>query len=673
MPDTMTRSVLTALLILLFQWPVPVSSADHVADHVAEKGILGLGFLKHSEDIFSLTGEWEFYWKELLLPGQFDGEINPDTYGKVPSYWHSYTEVEDISRFGFGTYRLIVILPFDMHDSLSLKIPIFDSSYDLFLNGEYICGNGKVDTSRTLAGPGYLPHIHSFYNTRDTLEIVVHVSNYSHRSGGFWMNMQLGKKEAVLKQNEIKKVVTYGLTGILIGAFFLFMTFYILERENRSFLFFSISTLGMLLRLLNTGLYPSVYLFDQSWIWTVRLEYIGTYLAFAFGVLYLNGFYPSKIMDKIVKINTTLFLLFIVIVTFTMPSFSSYLVFVLFILIPPFLAYFLFCSFKNMLKGRLRDTAFFVSLLLVFLAAINDVLVSQSLSPFHYDYLLAFTFIVLIAVQVLILITDWINNYREKSVMHAELQHVNRNLENIIDKRTDELTKTNDELRNALEIKNRMYSIIAHDLKSPVATLAQYADLMMEKFSSREDARIIYELKKTSTASVDLIDNMLHWGMKQENHLQYQPEMISVAEVVHDLMKLANVIAKDKNISLELLINEELAVFGDISLLKIVLRNVITNAIKFTPDNGTVTIRGEEQENQVVIEVTDTGVGMDNDRIEKILAERIEPTRGTSGERGTGLGLLVVKDLTKINKGTLQIKSKPGRGTSVIFTLPGKP
>lgn len=661
--------MVTILLMILFHLPVHANSAEPVA----EKGVLDLGRMKHSEDILSLSGEWEFYWKKLLLPGEFEKTISPDTYGSVPSYWYSYKEVDGISRFGYGTYRLKVILPFDMHDSLSLKIPIFDSSYDLFLNGEYIYGNGKVDTSQSLAEPGYLPHIYSFYNIRDTLEIVVHVSNFSHRSGGFWMDMQLGKKEAVLKQNEVKKVATYGLTGILLGAFFLFLTFYILERENRSFLFFSIATLGMLLRLVNTGLYPTVYLYGQSWIWTVKLEYIGTYLAFAFGVLYLNGFYPSKVMGKIVKINTALFLLIILIVVFTSPSFSSYFIFVLFILIPLFLPYFLACSFKNMLKGKLRDTAFFVSLLLVLLAAINDMLVSQSLSPLEYDYLLAFTFIVLIAVQVLILITDWINNYREKSVMHAELQHVNHNLENIIDKRTDELTKTNAELRNALEIKNRMYSIIAHDLKSPVATLAQYADLMLEKFGSREDVRIIHELKKTSTASVDLIDNMLHWGMKQENHLQYQPEIISVAEVVYDLMKLTDIIAKDKKINLELLINKDLAVFGDISLLKIALRNVITNAIKFTPENGTVTIRAEEKENQVVIEVSDTGVGMDDEQIEKILAERIEPTRGTSGERGTGLGLLVVKDLTKINKGILRIKSKPGRGTSVIFTLPGKP
>lgn len=160
---------------------------------------------------------------------------------------------------------------------------------------------------------------------------------------------------------------------------------------------------------------------------------------------------------------------------------------------------------------------------------------------------------------------------------------------------------------------------------------------------------------------------------KQEKHLQYQPEIVSVAEVVHDLMRLADVIAKDKKISLELLINKDLTVYCDSSLLKISLRNVITNAIKFTPEKGTVMIRTEKEEGHVTIEVTDTGVGMDHEQIEKILSEMAESTRGTSGERGTGLGLLVVKDLVKMNKGTLQIKSKPGRGTSVIFSLPGKP
>ncbi len=666
----MIRFAVPILLVILMGLPVYVNSATPVA----EQGILDLRQLEHSKEIISLAGEWEFYWRKLIPPGRFEEQNKPDIYGKVPAYWNSYKEeVDDISRLGYGTYRLKVILPSEMPDSLSLKIPIFDSSYDLFLNGEYICGNGKVGTSHAQSEPGYLPRIYSFNNSRDTLEIVVHVSNFFHRRGGFWMDMQLGKKEVVLKQNEIKRMISYAFTGILLGAFLLFLVFFILERENRSFLYFSISTLGILLRLLNTGLYPSAYLLEQSWIWTVRLEYIGTFLAFAFGVLYLNGFYPSKIMGKIVKINAGLFLLLIMVVIFTMPTFSGYLVFVLFCLLPVFLFYYLYLSFRNMLNRKIRDTSIFVSLLLVLLASINDVLVSQSISPFNNEYMLSFTFIVLVAVQVLILITEWIKNYREKSVMHEELQHVNRNLEAIITKRTDELTKTNDELRNALEIKNKMYSIIAHDLKSPVATLAQYSDLMLKKYGANEDARIIHELQKISTASVDLIDNMLHWGMKQEKNIQYQPDIVSVAEVVSDLMKLTDIVAKDKKINLELHINRDLIAYADVSLLKISLRNIITNALKFTPENGTVTIRCEEKEDQVIIEVADTGVGMNENQIEKILSERIEPTRGTSGERGTGLGLLVVKDLIKINNGTLRIKSKPGKGTSVMLALPGKP
>jgi signal transduction histidine kinase len=166
---------------------------------------------------------------------------------------------------------------------------------------------------------------------------------------------------------------------------------------------------------------------------------------------------------------------------------------------------------------------------------------------------------------------------------------------------------------------------------------------------------------------------MLYWGMKQEEQIQYQPEMVSIAKVVGELVKLNSYSLEKKEINLEAHLNEDIEAYCDISLFKISLRNILTNAVKYTPMKGTIRISSSRESDQVKIIVSDTGIGMEKEIIDRLSENKIEKTAGTSGERGTGIGLIVVKDLMKINKGVLDIESKPGRGTSVTFTLPGKP
>ncbi len=665
----MNKPVITILFLSIFQ----VFVQSGMAQPQAERGILNLKEQELNQTL-SLNGEWEFYWKVLLMADPEKKDTISPVFVRVPSYWTSYKDsISNVSRFGYGSYRLRVLLPALPGDSLSLKIPVFDTSYELYLDGRLIFANGEVGSSKTLSEPGYLPYIHSFPAGQDTLEIIVHVSNYFHRAGGFWLDMQLGKKETVLKQNEKRKIIAYALTGILFGAFLLFFSFYLLDRSNLSFLFFSISALGFLLRLLYTDLFPGFYLFETSWLWIVRLEYAGTFCGLAFGILYLDQFYPSSIMRKASYINASIFMLLILFVLFSKPYIFGYSIYVVFIAGPLFLTYFLYRSFLKMIHGNIRDGVLFISIILVLLASINDTLVSQSLSPFKFEYLVSYTFLLFIAVQVLLLITTWINNYREKTHMYNELQHVNENLESIVQIRTNELTQTNQELEKTLSIKNRIYSIIAHDLKSPVATLAQYADLIAERSANDENRKIVHELQKLSYSSIDLIENMLQWGLQQDKHIQYNPDMVPVSTVVHEVMKLTEIAASDKKISMKVNIENELAVYCDQSVLNISLRNLLTNAIKFTPDNGRITIDAFSDREKVVLKVTDTGVGMDAEQVEKILSDMASPTRGTAGERGTGIGLLVVKDLVKLNKGAFSIESKPGRGTFVMLTLPGKP
>ncbi|MDF1570710.1 MAG: sensor histidine kinase [Bacteroidales bacterium] len=663
---------------MLKQLPAIILLVLHVATDAtptlrAEQGILDLRSEQGQLFNIPLTGEWEFYWQQFVDPGQFDA-VKPDVYGKVPAYWTSYAEaVPGITGTGYATYRLRILLPPGFHDSLMLDIPIFDTSYELFIDGEKVAGNGQVGTSEQAARPAYSPRTHNFEYAGDTMELVVHVANFSHRRGGFWMIMNLGEATPMLKKIERKKVINYGLLSILFVAFVMLFVLFLFENKRLSFLYFSLAALGLFFRLANTGFYSANFFIDKSWVWTVRFEYLGTYTAFIFGVLYLDRFFRSKVMHNIVVGNAIVYLAFSLTAIIIQPPLVSYSVYFLIFGVIFFLSYYLKRSFTGMINRDYQSTVFFFSMLMMLLAAVNDTLVSQSLGSLGNEYLLPITFLAFVMVQISLLFNHWIKTYQEKIRIHEELEYVNKNLEKIIAERTNELNQTNEELKQTLEMKDKMFSIIAHDLKSPMASLVQYAGLMLEKLRNTENAQLITELQRISVASLDLIDNLLHWGRQQQMSIRYQPEWVDLNKVIGETGLLMKYNLEDKNISLHVSVSTDVTAWCDSTLVHICLRNLLSNAIKFTPENGDISVSANAENDTVTVTVQDSGIGIDKEKLDRIRSENVESTPGTSGERGTGLGLIVVQEMIRINKGTFDIESKPGRGTSAKFTLPEKP
>ena len=646
----------------------------HASSPLVEEGILDLR--QQSGELYniSLSGDWQFFWHELLDPENPDAQAGESIIAEVPAYWTSYEDqIPDISGTGYGTYRLKVLLPQGFRDSLALNIPVIDCSYEMFLNGARIAGSGKVGRSKESSLPGYLPEIFSFMNKTDTLDIMVHVSNFHHRRGGIWLDLKLGEKKLMVRQNEKWKVITYGLIGILFISILLFAFLYAYFKDHKIYLYFALATTGILLRLANTGFYPGLFFFDQEWTFTIRVEYLGTMVAIVFGAYYFNVLFPSKFIKKVTNYNAILFAILAIPVLFLKPLLFSYVVFPIQLVALLLLLYYLIRSIPGFKKGKIMETTFFISATIFLLAALNDSLVSHSTSPLKLDYLLHIAFLVFVELQIFMALREWITTYKEKLAMHNELEHINMNLERLVDTRTQDLEKSNEELRQTLEFRNRMFSIIAHDLKSPVAMLAQQTDLLKKRFKGEKDEESIKEMNRLSHASVYLIDNLLIWGRKQENKIQYNPTILAPSELMDEVILLLQVSIDKKQITITRQMDPQLAVYCDPTLLRLILQNLLTNAVKFTRENGEILLVSENYEGMVRISINDNGVGMDEEKIQQIEDNNVTSTIGTSGEKGTGLGLILVKELVEINKGSLQIESKPGKGTRVMFTLPGKP
>ena len=169
---------------------------------VAVKGVVDLRQTANDEFIIKLAGEWEFYWNRLLKPDDFSADINirPDFYGKVPSYWTTYqSDLIKTTSIGFATYRLKLLLPAGYRNSLGVNMPVFDFSYEVYFDGILMGANGIPGKTKGETKPEYKKIFFRFNPSSDSIQIVINVSNFHHRRGGFWLPMRIGTFSEVQK------------------------------------------------------------------------------------------------------------------------------------------------------------------------------------------------------------------------------------------------------------------------------------------------------------------------------------------------------------------------------------------------------------------------------------------------------------------------------------------
>lgn len=247
-------------------------------------------------------------------------------------------------------------------------------------------------------------------------------------------------------------------------------------------------------------------------------------------------------------------------------------------------------------------------------------------------------------------------------------------LEELLKIRTREIEQSREQLANLNEKKDLIFSILSHDLRSPLTTLKGFLGLLIDNGEnfSREEIKKHAELIRASVAnSLDLIDNTLFWSLSQMGGIQYTPGKISVNDLVKKVCDLNQLALTRKSIILKTQVEDNLFVTADENMLYVVLRNLVSNAIKFTPDGKKIELNAYRQGNEVNIVVKDEGVGMNKDYINKLLTEA-HPTikKGTSNEKGTGLGLVLCQQFVAIQKGTLKIESEEGKGSIFTITFP---
>ncbi len=253
-----------------------------------------------------------------------------------------------------------------------------------------------------------------------------------------------------------------------------------------------------------------------------------------------------------------------------------------------------------------------------------------------------------------------------------KLEELNQSLtesKQIIEKDARELKKLNDE-------KNKFFSIIAHDLRGPFGGLMGITDILYAQLDQIPDEQIhelIQLLQQSSNQVFNLLNNLLEWSRLQMDAVVFDPVSFNLKPAICDSIKLLQERAQNKAIVIENKTNESIEILADINMFNTVIRNLISNAIKFTPRNGLITVGSATADDKMIeVFVIDSGIGMSDGLMKKLFSLDQKVSRpGTENEASNGLGLILCKDLVEKHGGKIWVESEEGKGTTFRFTFPG--
>jgi signal transduction histidine kinase len=261
---------------------------------------------------------------------------------------------------------------------------------------------------------------------------------------------------------------------------------------------------------------------------------------------------------------------------------------------------------------------------------------------------------------------------QQKAEIEAQRDYIEQKNKELSEAFT-QIQKQKEQLEELNFTKDKFFSIIAHDLRSPINSLLGFTNLLSnyaDAMTTDEVKKISNDLNKSLQNVLQLIEDLLTWARSQMNKVDFKPDKVAVNQVLQEELDLALILFQKKEIDLEAQLQDNLYAFADSDHVKFVFRNLLTNALKFTNRNGKVIAKAYENEKKIYIQVIDNGVGIPQAIQEKMFQlDAIKSTKGTDNEKGTGLGLVLCKEFVRKNGGDIWVESKEGEGSCFTFSL----
>lgn len=372
------RQSLYILFLLFFAGFIAGCSSERTTYRVQD-GVLDLRSAKmDSSFIINLDGNWEFYWKRLLFPEDFQKSPAPDLFLNVPDIWNSARIAgQELGGMGYATYRLRILLP-ENPPPLSLKLLDAASCYRFWVNGRYYGGSGIVSPDPQEAKPSYRTALYDLAIHGDSVELIIQVANFHHRKGGLWETVKFGSYDAIHSYREYMLIFEGFLAGSLVIMGFYHIGLYLLRRKDRSAIWFGLFCLDIALRILVTGerILHGVIPFEY-WEALLKTEYLSMSIGYTLFALFLGSLYPDEFSQRIMQILIGINLTLVPVILFTPARIYSYTVDFHQLLIFIGVLFAAWELIKAILRGRDGAIVISVTSFVLILTVINDILYNQ--------------------------------------------------------------------------------------------------------------------------------------------------------------------------------------------------------------------------------------------------------------------------------------------------------
>jgi signal transduction histidine kinase len=677
------RRLLLLLLLILILLPAPKAMALHENPVPFRLGHMDAsGTSLHHRSSLYLNGEWQFYWQQLLSPSSFNDRTTAFQWVQVPHVWKSNETAP--SNEGYATYRMTMTLhPDDVSTLKGIYIHGIASAYYLWVNGELLLENGVVGMDQTSMSPKHYSRVAVFQPKQQELEIVIQVSNFVQRKGGIWEKIELGEADSILfareKSMTLQTFISSGL--FLIGLYHLAL--YWFRKRDKIAFYMAICSLLFSIRTMLLGDNILVRLLPQlDWELMVKVEYLSPYLSIPLFMLFVRELYPKETTAWVTRITLLVGFVFCATVlvfparvfTYTMSAFQIYTALVLTYIVGVFIV----AAYRRREHARLQ-----CSVILLMIAGVtndmlyhNHVITSIDFSPLGiYIYLFA---------QTLIIAFRYSQFQYKVERMSEELKDWNAKLEERIRERTHELEASHTELRIAYDQLNRMeesrrslIANISHELKTPMTTIQGYIKAMIDGIVPMNDSKPLQMVYGKVLFVGRLVQDLFELSKLESNQIKFAFTTVPVKEFLDSVLMQFQLDIRSKGYEFELFRDERLThenpnVIIDQDRILQVMTNLLYNAVKFTPEGGSITVRASRTaQSELLIEVKDTGVGMEEDVIPHVFERFYKGARHKPLNRdGTGLGLSIVKEIVTQHGGQVGVTSRLQEGSTFYFTLP---
>ena len=631
------------------------------------------GHTLESENGLSTLANWQLYYGKHLSTSEMKKLPEREKHAVYnPHSWAGLTiNGKKLPAFGIATYYLKIrnIGASMQHPVVyGLYVGCIESAYKLFINNKLIGEGGKAGKNLENYRPYTLPSPYYFTVDSDSIDVVMQVSNFIlPRFGGFTQDVYFGKPKGIEQLTLRKIMITCFILGLFVLVFIQQTTLSLLNKLEKSHVMLSVLCVLFFTRLLADSNVLMVFHLIADYnikfyyqIWTLSLLSVPIILRL------IKISFPNEVAPRIEKAIYLLYALFTLVVLTSDLEYITKAGYIYVYISSICIGYFNIVLIKAIVARRKYAIVHTISLVILVSFFIYDFIHAASAHSQGYLTLAGMGIYILIQSSTFsfkLTVSNKQNIKRSKN-----LQLVNRTLESAVKQRTKELQIANIELTSINKQNDFMISTISHDLMNSFNVLLTFPRLLYQDDSFPENYRSNMEMiYKAAENGHSILENMLEWTKLRINHKDDPQPIQNLSNIVNQSLDLQTYYIQRKSLRIETEINDTLLFCCQKEQLNAIIRNLISNAIKFSYEGGTIRIKNRIKSGWVQILIVDKGIGINPEIRELLFSHTNNKKRlGTQGEKGAGIGLLIIKDLVESNNGQISCYSKQNKTTVFI-------